>query len=89
MALAVSLTDTSSTGLLGVSLSSIVSFNGRLAMLMAFWTQMETSLGAIARVKNFEALTESEDKADKTFPPREDWPSQGIIEFWNIGAGYR
>ncbi len=57
VALATSLVNTTSPGRLGVSLSSVVTFNGSLAALMMFWTSLETSLGAISRLKTFEEGT--------------------------------
>lgn len=87
--LAVSLkSTTANTGLIGVSLSSVVGFNGQLAYLMMFWTQMETSIGAVARVKGFEAETEDENKPSEVEVPTEEWPNNGEIEFRNISADY-
>ncbi|KAH6713295.1 putative multidrug resistance protein, partial [Leptodontidium sp. MPI-SDFR-AT-0119] len=88
VALATSLTSTTTGGRLGVSLSSIVNFNFSLGMFMMFWTQMETSLGAIARLKSFETETVSEHKEEETFVPGQDWPTLGSIEFRNVSASY-
>lgn len=88
VALATSLTSTTTGGRLGVSLSSVVNFNFSLGMFMMFWTQMETSLGAIARLKSFEKETVSEHKEEETFIPGEKWPSSGNIEFKNVSASY-
>ncbi|KAL2071871.1 hypothetical protein VTL71DRAFT_13106 [Oculimacula yallundae] len=88
VALATSLTSTTTGGRLGVSLSSIVNFNFSLGMFMMFWTTMETSLGAIARLKSFQQETLSEHKEEETFIPAEDWPSSGAIEFRNVSASY-
>ena len=88
VALATSLTSTTTGGRLGVSLSSIVNFNFSLGMFMMFWTQMETSLGAIARLKSFETEAVSEHKEEETFVPGQDWPTLGSIEFRNVSASY-
>ncbi|PVH85137.1 putative multidrug resistance protein [Cadophora sp. DSE1049] len=88
VALATSLTSTTTGGRLGVSLSSIVNFNFSLGMFMMFWTQMETSLGAIARLKSFEKETVSEHKEEETFIPSHEWPSSGAIECKNVSASY-
>lgn len=53
-----------------------------------FWVQLETSLGAIARLKNFEEETISEDKEVESFVPTKDWPSRGAIELKNVSASY-
>lgn len=88
MALATSLTSTTSGGQLGISLSSVISFNSTLAMLLWFWTQLETSLGAIARLKGFEEVTLSENKPRETSVPDEEWPASGAIDFKNVSASY-
>jgi len=88
VALATSLTKTTSGGRLGVALSSVVQFNTTLAMMLMFWTQMETSLGAISRLKGFEEGTVSENKSEETSIPSEAWPQSGVIEFKNVSASY-
>ncbi|CZR60647.1 related to multidrug resistance protein [Phialocephala subalpina] len=88
MALATNLHGSTSGGRLGISLSSIVMFNAYLALFMQFWTQLETSLGAVARVKGFEESTESEHKEQETFEPPENWPTRGEIELKNVSASY-
>jgi ATP-binding cassette, subfamily C (CFTR/MRP), member 1 len=88
MALATSLTSTTSGGRLGISLSQIVTFNSSLGSLLTAWTMVETSLGAIARLKGFEEGTKSEDKAEESFNPSEDWPNNGAIAFKNVSASY-
>lgn len=88
VALALNLTHTTSPGRLGVSMSAAVGFSGSLSYLMMFWTQLETSLGAIARVMNFEKTTIAEDKEQETFNPGDDWPKNGAIEFKNVSASY-
>jgi ATP-binding cassette subfamily C (CFTR/MRP) protein 1 len=88
VALATSLVGTTSPGRLGVSLSSVVGFNSSLSWFMLFWIQLETSLGAIARLKGFEQGTEPEDKEEESYIPSEDWPKRGDIEFKNVTAAY-
>ncbi|KAE9378324.1 putative multidrug resistance protein [Stipitochalara longipes BDJ] len=88
VALALNLTSTTSAGRLGVSMSAVVAFSGGISYFMQFWTQLETSLGAVARVKNFEETTIPEDKEQETFIPGGDWPRNGAIEFKNVSASY-
>jgi ATP-binding cassette subfamily C (CFTR/MRP) protein 1 len=88
VALALNLTNTTSAGRLGVSMSAVVGFTANLSYLMYFWTQLETSLGAVARVKNFEKTTIPEDQEQETFIPEDDWPRNGAIEFKNVSASY-
>lgn len=88
VALAFNLTNATSAGRLGVSMSAVLGLTLNLSYLMQFWTQLETSLGAVARVKNFEKTTISEDKEQETFVPDDDWPPNGGIEFKNVSASY-
>ena len=88
VALAINLQSTTNGGLLGIALNGILNFNTSLQGLMQFWTQVETSLGAIARLKSFEAATLPEDKPEEMFIPNADWPTIGSIEFHNVSASY-
>ena len=49
---------------------------------------METSLGAIVRVKDFETNTPSENLPGEDGVPPEKWPSSGAVELRNITAQY-
>ncbi|KAL3420510.1 hypothetical protein PVAG01_06955 [Phlyctema vagabunda] len=78
----------SSGALLGLALTSIVGFGQNLKGLIASWTSLEISMGAIARVRHFTTTTESEDlPGENTFVPRE-WPEDGSIKFSNVSAAY-
>ncbi|KAK5132282.1 hypothetical protein LTR08_009270 [Meristemomyces frigidus] len=52
------------------------------------WTTLETSLGAVARCKNFEASTPSEDQPGEDEEPPQLWPQSGAITFHDITASY-
>lgn len=88
VALAFSLRTTTSSGSLGVALTAILTFSQGLQSLLVSWTQMETSLGAIARTKNLETLVVPEDADDVVQDPPADWPREGRIEFRNVSASY-
>ncbi|KAF3939696.1 hypothetical protein ABW19_dt0206417 [Dactylella cylindrospora] len=77
-----------SVGFTGVALTQIISFTGYLTTFMRFWTQLETSLGAISRIRQFSRDTPNEDlpSGHGDFPG--EWPSQGRIEIENLSAGY-
>lgn len=79
----------SSSGALGVSLLNILSFSQDLTYLVRTWTDLETSLGAIARLKTFETTTPSEhDRGEKVEPPAE-WPPSGKIELNSVSSCYK
>ena len=80
---------TTSGGAIGLALNNVLGFNLSLAGLVAAWTSLETSLGAIARLKNFERDTEIEDQAWEREQPPKDWPVTGAIEFLGICSSYR
>ncbi|KAK1596393.1 multidrug resistance-like protein [Colletotrichum navitas] len=62
--LAVRLRATVSVGLTGVSLVQLISFTETLKLLIQFWTSLETSIGAVARIKNFSEKTTDEVEDD-------------------------
>lgn len=80
VALAMGLRETSSAGSIGVALINVLGFNQTITALITAWTTMETSLGAIARIKNFEADTVSEDCPDQCVSrPPDGWPHAGAV----------
>ena len=86
VALALCLPNTSSGGAIGVALSSVLSFNTSLKGLIMSWTQLETSLGSVARTQSFEKNTPSEDQAEK-LDPGADWP-RGQVDVRNLTVSY-
>jgi ATP-binding cassette subfamily C (CFTR/MRP) protein 1 len=79
----VGLRDSSSPGFTGVSLTQIISFTSNI------WTQLESSLGAVARIRQFEKDVVAEDQETETHDPPFNWPSQGSIEIKNLSAKYK
>ncbi|KFY37136.1 hypothetical protein V494_04888 [Pseudogymnoascus sp. VKM F-4513 (FW-928)] len=73
-----------SSGAIGVALNNVLGFNMSLSGLINSWTTLETSLGAISRLKNFEQETESENQPYEIGEPPEDWPSKGTIVIENV-----
>jgi ATP-binding cassette subfamily C (CFTR/MRP) protein 1 len=49
---------------------------------------METSIGAVARIRAFASETPREESDDEVEPP-EDWPSRGEVKIMNASARYR
>ncbi|KEQ80625.1 putative multidrug resistance protein [Aureobasidium pullulans EXF-150] len=88
MALAVSLRSSTSAGLLGVALNNILGFNQSLGRFVREWTNLETSLAAISRVKEFSETTGSERDCDHTNPASPSWPWSGSIVLSNVSASY-
>jgi ATP-binding cassette subfamily C (CFTR/MRP) protein 1 len=78
-----------SAGYVGVALLNVVLFSQSIKLLISFWTQLETHIGSVARIKNFttDALIEDQESEDQIPPP--DWPSEGKIEINDITAYHR
>ena len=60
-----------------------------LSSLVIGWTQLETSLGAIARLRVFESETPNEAKESENVEPPAAWPSRGAIEFRSVTASHK
>ncbi|KAK9802300.1 putative ABC transporter [Seiridium cardinale] len=89
VAIVVTWRDKFSAGNVGVSLVMVVTFSTVLMRLIKMWTMMESSIGAVARVKRFVAETESEEKESLITEVSADWPAQGIVEFRGLVAAHR
>lgn len=86
--LAVKLRGEVSAGLTGVSLVQLITLAETLKLLIQFWTSLETSLGAVARIKNF-----SEETADERLPGENGlapagWPARGQVEMRGVSVSY-
>ncbi|KAF7933004.1 uncharacterized protein EAE97_008771 [Botrytis byssoidea] len=79
---------TTSAGTLGIALVNILQFNSTLSFLIRKWTQLETSIGAVARVKSFEANTLSENGPLEVNLPPPEWPVKAKVEFRDVTATY-
>ncbi|KAH8881646.1 P-loop containing nucleoside triphosphate hydrolase protein [Thozetella sp. PMI_491] len=94
VALTVALKDKVNTGLLGVALTSVLGLGGTLGTVIQNWTQLETSLGAVARIRDFERTTPSEIEPRHGPPsPSQDasggvWPHAGGISVSHISTAY-
>jgi ABC-type multidrug transport system fused ATPase/permease subunit len=88
MTLAVNLRGATNAGSLGLSLNNILSFNDILSFLLQYWTQLEVSLGSIARIRQFakETPVERASSAHRHLP--QTWPTSGSIELCDVSAGY-
>lgn len=78
-----------SGGQLGVALNLMLVVNVTLAKLVLSWANLETSLGAIARLKALEETTPSEIDIEAIFEPRGTWPLEGRIELRGVEARYQ
>ncbi|UKZ71355.1 uncharacterized protein TrAtP1_012315 [Trichoderma atroviride] len=77
-----------STGSIGVSLVTVIGFNGVLVRLVKHWTVLEPSIGAVSRIKRFTEETEKEEQNEKADYVPATWPQAGAIEFAGWTASY-
>ena len=73
---------------LGVALLNIVNFSSTLQSLVTQWTQLETAIGAVNRIRSFAAETPAEDRDDDPKPVSEAWPTPGAVSIEHLFASY-
>ncbi|TGO61642.1 hypothetical protein BOTNAR_0126g00140 [Botryotinia narcissicola] len=78
----------SDSGFAGASLYTLISFGENLSGIVTYYTKLETSIGAIARLKMFNENVKPEDKDEENVVPPEQWPHSGVVELKGISAGY-
>lgn len=89
IASAVAFRDTATGTDIGIALNMIIAANTTLLRLVETWTTLETSLGAVARLRSVDKNTPSEDKRWHYLEPLLEWPGKGSIKINNLSAGYR
>lgn len=89
ISLAVVFRSSTTGGQIGVALNVVMLISLTLIRLLEQWTQLETSLGAVARIKSLEDTLLPEDKAGETVEPFGHWPEKGAVEFRDVTAAYK
>ncbi|KAH8203470.1 hypothetical protein TruAng_002341 [Truncatella angustata] len=85
---AVEFTSITSRGAIGLSMVTLIGFNNSLSRMINSWTNMETSLGAIARLRDFVRDTPQEDSIAQSLEPPKSWPSTGAIKINGLNSTY-
>lgn len=75
-------------GLVGVGLLSAVTLSSSLTSVVMTWTNLETAIGAVSRIRDFVRTTTSEHLSDEQDEPRTTWPESGEVTFENFSASY-
>lgn len=78
----------SNSALTGAALYSLLSFGENLAGIVLFWTKLESSLGAIARLKIFNETTKPEDTDGEDIDVPEQWPQRSVVELKGVSEKY-
>lgn len=80
--------DASNTGYTGASLVTLMTFGTALANFVRTFTTVETSIGAVSRLKSFGENVRSENLPGENVVPPPVWPVRGNIEITGVSASY-
>ena len=78
----------SDSGFTGASFVTLMSLGTSLSDIVIYYTMLETSIGAIARLKTFSDTVKPEEKDGEDVVPLENWPERGMIELNGVYASY-
>ncbi|KAH8653767.1 ABC transporter [Xylariales sp. PMI_506] len=85
---AIAFKETLTGGHIGIALNIVLQANVLLLGLVESWTNLETSLGAISRLRAFGRDVPPENKPGETNYPPEEWPANGTVALDRVSAGY-
>ncbi|TID01979.1 Multidrug resistance-associated protein 1 [Colletotrichum higginsianum] len=77
-----------SSGFTGASLVTLMTFGDTLTTIVQSYTVLETSIGAVARLKTFSDTVTPETGPEENIIPKESWPENGAIEIKAVSASY-
>ncbi|KAG9253072.1 ABC transporter [Emericellopsis atlantica] len=77
------------SGLAGATLITLMNFGDMLASMVIAYTQLETSIGAVARLRSFASSTPVLSEPENQYPPEANWPQYGNIKIENVSASYK
>lgn len=78
-----------SATLSGASLVTLMSLGQSLSDIIRFYAGLETSIGAVARLRSFTAHTGREGRLSGLHEPEESWPSQGAVIMNGVWVTYK
>lgn len=87
-AVAIATKGSSGTGFAGIALYNIMTLSNAMRAAVNVWTILETSIGAVSRIRNFQEQTASESLPRESKTPPENWPSLGELRLENVTAAY-
>ncbi|KAF5007801.1 hypothetical protein FDECE_5884 [Fusarium decemcellulare] len=85
---AVTLREKINPSLLGVALVNMMRLGSNMKGIILYWSILETSLGAITRIRAFSSDAPNEQKPGEDKQPRGEWPSSGALEVKDLDAQY-
>lgn len=75
-------------GFVAAGFLALMRFGGMLNSVVQCWVQLEMSLGAVKRLKEFGETAGSENRVGEDLRPDEQWPKRGEIVIEGIDASY-
>lgn len=78
----------SNSAFTGASLITLMSFGDSLSYLIIFYTLLETSIGAVSRLKTFSEKVLPEALEGEDVIPLPEWPLMGRIQIKDVSASY-
>ncbi|QPC79478.1 hypothetical protein HYE68_010230 [Fusarium pseudograminearum] len=85
---AVTLREKINPSLLGIALVNMMRLGTNMKGIVLNWSILETSLGAIARIRMFCSSAPNEEKPGENKNPEEGWPRYGGLEAKNVDVQY-
>ncbi|XRM48571.1 hypothetical protein ABZX51_011487 [Aspergillus tubingensis] len=82
----------SNSAFAGASMYSLMTFGESLSGIVIYYTRLETSIGAIARLKTFNETVKPEDRdgpGEEDIVPDTNWPDRGLVELRGVSAQYK
>ena len=86
---ATQLRSTTTGAAVGIGMLNVLNFGESLASLIEFWTSLETSIAAVARLKQLEADVKPETLPSGLKQSPKGWPRGGAVTFDNVSASYK
>jgi ABC-type multidrug transport system fused ATPase/permease subunit len=77
----------SNAGFMGASLVMLMTLSQVVTRLVRFYTELETSIGAVARIKAFSERVPLDMAGEEAVPPA-NWPAEGMIRIREVSAAY-
>ncbi|KIL92440.1 hypothetical protein FAVG1_04851 [Fusarium avenaceum] len=77
-----------SSSVSGASLVTLMTLSQSLSDIVRFYAALETSIGAVTRLRNFANQTGTESMSHDDIQTDQQWPSKGSIEIQGVWASY-
>lgn len=73
----------------GLAFNIILVMNTTLLRLIESWTSLEVTLGAVYRLRQFDAETPQEGFPTENLQPGSGWPTSGAVSIENLQVAYK